>query len=317
VRAVPRKKLPAPATIGTGSSPRFPSGMPKLPGATPLLRIVTPPSSKNDHEGPAAFAQTVAVAPSEALRDQIAESLSTAPEEVELAPEVDSITIESIQPEPAIREESRGSWTPSFVGRLRAPTKWRSKTWLGAWLVLTGTLAVLVLKPPAKRGHDDAMSSKTDATSAFAARPIEPSPRAPSDTAPSVPALAALQAPPSASAAPATNAPDLPLAEQDLRHRGLGFLTVHSTSPYAGVYLGSRKYGRIEQKLLVRCGERFVAIGLPRHGNGKDPVWLAPGKAIDVPCGGSLDVSMNPRRLRPRRLHDSHGHSLPSRAHHR
>jgi hypothetical protein len=107
----------------------------------------------------------------------------------------------------------------------------------------------------------------------------------------------------------------LQLAEQDLRRRGLGYLTVHSTSPYAGVYLGSRKYGRIDQKLLVRCGERFLAIGLGRHGNGKDPVWLAPGKTIEVPCGGSLDVSMNARRLRPKRLHEGRGHGLPSRSH--
>jgi len=118
-------------------------------------------------------------------------------------------------------------------------------------------------------------------------------------------------------AAPVAASSEPPSAEEstslDLRRRGLGFLTIHSTGSYASVYLGVKKYGRVDEKLLVRCGERFVAIGLPR-GNGREPTWLASGKTIDVPCGGSLDVRMNPRRLRPRtRRHNQH--SVPSRPH--
>jgi hypothetical protein len=329
-RAVPSKKLPVPATIGTGSSSRFPSGMPRLPGATSSLRIVTPASSKSDQGSMSPFAQTVAAGRTEALGAQIAEVLATAPVEPStltttsaevstlepmVVPDFDSTPIETVDvPEAPTPDDLRAAWLPSLVGRLRAPTRWQRKTWLGAWLVLTGALAVLVLKLPAN-GDRSTLRSKTEATSALAARPVEPTPPGPVDTARPVQALAA---PTSAQPTPNANPIESALAErtlQDLQRRGLGFLTIHSTSPYASIYLGLRRYGRVDEKLLLRCGERFVAIGLPRRANGREPIWLAPGKMIDVPCGASLDVRMNPRRLRPRTPRHNNRQSLPTRAH--
>jgi hypothetical protein len=336
--------------------------MPKLSGSTPSLRIVTPPSSKNEHAGRLAFAQTMAAGQAEALGVQIAHALANPPAEVTPAPEeeitvamvpgqaaalaavpppevstlepiivpdIESIRIEVEStpmevasmpiattpievassptqplyvPETTTQDDSLDNWRPSLIGRLRSPTRWRSKTWIATWVILTGTLALLVLKPPPKR-NETATSPKVDAKSALAARPVEATPPAPVDTARPVQALAPLPAP--------TSAPAVPAAAP----ASMGYLTVHSTSPYAGVYLGSRKYGRIDQKLLVRCGERFVAIGLPRHGNGREPIWLAPGKTIDVPCGGSLDMKMNPRRLRPKKQHQDNRHGVPNRPH--
>ncbi len=78
---------------------------------------------------------------------------------------------------------------------------------------------------------------------------------------------------------------------------GYGHLTVHSSNPSATVYVMLKKYGLVEQKLLVPCAQRFVSIGFPAR-NQKEPVWLAPGKMIQIPCGQSTEVTMNPRTLR-------------------
>jgi hypothetical protein len=83
-----------------------------------------------------------------------------------------------------------------------------------------------------------------------------------------------------------------------LKKRHLGHLTVHSVAPYAKVYLMFTRFGRVEETLSVPCGQRFVAIGLPPRPGKTEPIWLAPGQSMFIPCGGSLTVTMNPRRIR-------------------
>jgi hypothetical protein len=58
-----------------------------------------------------------------------------------------------------------------------------------------------------------------------------------------------------------------------------------------------KRYGAAEEKLIVPCGKRFVAIGVPIRGR-DEPVWLAPGKSTEIPCGASVEMTMNPRRVR-------------------
>jgi len=83
-----------------------------------------------------------------------------------------------------------------------------------------------------------------------------------------------------------------------LKKRHLGHLTVHSVARYAKVYMMFNKLGPVEETLTVACGQRFIAIGLPPRRGRSEPVWLAPGQSTSIPCGGSLTVTMNPRRLR-------------------
>jgi hypothetical protein len=58
-----------------------------------------------------------------------------------------------------------------------------------------------------------------------------------------------------------------------------------------------KKYGPVEESLAIPCGKRFIAIGVPVHDR-KEPVWLAPGKSTEIPCGGSLELTMNPRMVK-------------------
>ena len=46
----------------------------------------------------------------------------------------------------------------------------------------------------------------------------------------------------------------------------------------------------------MRCGKRFVGIGVPARVTSK-PTWLAPGKTMVIPCGAALETTMNPRAL--------------------
>jgi hypothetical protein len=78
---------------------------------------------------------------------------------------------------------------------------------------------------------------------------------------------------------------------------GYGYITVHSLAGYASVYVMFARYGKVERQLSVPCGRRFVSVGVPAPGR-REPVWLAPGKKLMVPCGGALEVTMNPRALR-------------------
>jgi hypothetical protein len=84
-----------------------------------------------------------------------------------------------------------------------------------------------------------------------------------------------------------------------LKGRGLAQLTVHSTGTHASVYLMFTKYGPVEDKLVVPCGKRFIGVGIPKR-ESKEPTWLAPGKLLEIPCGGSIELTMNPRRIQDR-----------------
>jgi hypothetical protein len=84
----------------------------------------------------------------------------------------------------------------------------------------------------------------------------------------------------------------------DLKKRHLGQLTVHSYASYARVYEPMLKYGPVEENLTVPCGKHFIAIGLPPRAGKREPIWLAPGKWMQIPCGGSIEMTMNPRRVR-------------------
>jgi hypothetical protein len=76
--------------------------------------------------------------------------------------------------------------------------------------------------------------------------------------------------------------------------KGFGYLTVHSSIGYAFVYVQLIRYGHVERRLTVRCGKRFVSLGSPRP-TGGEPIWFAPSKTVDVPCGGSLEITMMPK----------------------
>jgi len=77
---------------------------------------------------------------------------------------------------------------------------------------------------------------------------------------------------------------------------GFAFITVHSSKP-ARVYVMMKSYGLVEEKLAIPCGRQFVSIGIPVRGR-KQPVWLAPGKMLQVPCQESMELTMNPRPLK-------------------
>jgi hypothetical protein len=80
---------------------------------------------------------------------------------------------------------------------------------------------------------------------------------------------------------------------------GFGYLTVHSSSSTADVYVMLKKYGTVEEKLIVPCGERFVTIIIGTSAQDrKEPIWLAPGRTMQVPCGQSVEVTINPRAFR-------------------
>ena len=120
-----------------------------------------------------------------------------------------------------------------------------------------------------------------------------------------VPDLAAAQSPPEPepaaepSSTPAPSAEPSPADEfsEDLKRRKLGYLTVHSSDPRAYVYVNLKRRGKIDEKLTVPCGDRFVSVGVPLPPTGV-PMWLAPGKSMLVPCGGPLEITMDPQTLR-------------------
>jgi hypothetical protein len=69
---------------------------------------------------------------------------------------------------------------------------------------------------------------------------------------------------------------------------------VHSSISYAFVYVQLARYGKVEKRLTVRCGKRFLSLGLPKA-TGGEPTWYAPSRTVDVPCGKELEVTMMPK----------------------
>jgi hypothetical protein len=270
-----------------------------------------PPSDAENRR--LAFAQTVAVSPIDrpvvktetgpVSEQEHAASPRDAPMVRPAHHPVDETPLESFDtPQPTTRTVSTGIFRLSSLGALlRAPTRWNRKTWIGVWVALLAGLAVLIAKLPAKRGSES--QKQAHATAVAAAEPTRaappgalvvppPSPVPPSPISPSV---GAEPTPPVAAAPDPTSAGDG--SEENSAPEGFGFLTVHSISPRASVYLMFKRYGFVDEKLVVPCGRRFIGIGLPVRDR-KEPTWLAPGKMTDVPCGGSLEVTMNPRRVK-------------------
>jgi len=88
--------------------------------------------------------------------------------------------------------------------------------------------------------------------------------------------------------------PGVPAKGAPVPPKGFGFLTVHSSIGYAWVYVQLYRYGHVERRLTVRCGKRFLSLGNPRP-NGGEPIWFAPSRTVDIPCGGAVEVTMMPR----------------------
>jgi hypothetical protein len=156
------------------------------------------------------------------------------------------------------------------------------------WIVLSAGLALLIAKLPGKRAFD---RSKPQAQVAVipAAAASPPVPASPTSTS-----VAGQPTPPAADTPEPSSTADT--SSDDAIPPGFGVLTVHSGS-HASVYLMFKKYGPVEERLVVPCGKRFIGIGLPVRDR-IEPTWLAPGKMTDIPCGGSLEVTMNPRRVK-------------------
>jgi serine/threonine protein kinase len=175
----------------------------------------------------------------------------------------------------------RSSLVRRLGGRTRYPL-------LVACVVLTLGLAGLVAKLAFSRKP---AASVDAALQTPKAELPEPAAQTPHESEPT--------AEPSASPAPSAEPPPPDEFSQELKERKLGYLTVHSAAPSANVYVNLKSRGKIEEKLTVPCGDRFVSIGVPLPPSG-EPMWLAPGKMMNIPCGGPLEVTMDPRTLRPR-----------------
>jgi serine/threonine protein kinase len=76
--------------------------------------------------------------------------------------------------------------------------------------------------------------------------------------------------------------------------KGFGYLTVHSSIGYAYVYVQLFRYGHVERRLTVRCGKRFLSLGVPKP-SGREPTWFAPSQTVDIPCGGAIEIAMMPK----------------------
>jgi hypothetical protein len=271
--------------------------MPPLPGATPLPGRLASPPSEAESGKKLGFAQTIAALPADVPQAQMA--TTPQPAIVSVGPPVIDEPLDP--PEPTRRID----WTEtprlsSLVRQWHERTRWQQRTWLGIWVVLAATLALLIAKLPGRRHH---ASSKPEAqmTAVPANQPAQPPPQ--TEVKPAPPPQAA------SLSAPAVVLPTAPVAKidepsstdattaEDLLERRLGYLTVHSTSPIASVFIGPRRYGSVEKTLVVPCGDRFIGIGVPVP-NRKEPTWLAPSKLTKIPCGGSLEVTMNPRKLK-------------------
>jgi hypothetical protein len=194
---------------------------------------------------------------------------------------------------PSLHAESGTFDRPSLVARLNAPTRWRRSTGLKIWTGLSVVLVLLVGKLIFSR----ARAGSTRASHSTAQAALLPSPAADTATADPPEERPSLEqqpeSPAPASAPPSSN----DVSSNELAERGLGYVTVHSPDPRASVYLMLTRYGLVEEKLPVPCGKRFIGIGFPVAGK-KEPTWLAPGKKIEVPCGGAIELTINPRMLK-------------------
>jgi hypothetical protein len=176
-----------------------------------------------------------------------------------------------------IRWAPRGKWAVLIAGGAVASTALALAlfaTWRGRVEATT----------PASTMHLAQTSPAAEPTHSL---PAQPETR-PAETAPPTTAAAPVAAP-----SAATDADGI---SEDLKARGLGTVTVHSTGTHGSVYVMFTKYGQVENKIIVPCGKRFIGVGVPRR-DSKEPTWLAPGSLVEIPCGGSVEMTMNPRRV--------------------
>jgi hypothetical protein len=174
----------------------------------------------------------------------------------------------------------------SLVTRLQDQAPWRRYA-LVAGTGLTLALVGLIAK----------RSFSRDPAASVAAAPLTPEVALPvplPDPAAEKPPEPEPAAEPSAIPVPSAEPPPADEFSEDLKQRKLGYLTIHSSDPRANVYVNLKRRGMIDEKLTVRCGDRFVSIGVPLPPTGV-PMWLAPGKNMVVPCGGQLEMTMDPQ----------------------
>jgi hypothetical protein len=157
---------------------------------------------------------------------------------------------------------------------------------LVAWGALTVGLVGVVTFVAFSRGPKTPASTAPVSSSATSEPTLE-----------AAPAIIEQEPAPAPSATAATSAePPAEEFSESLKQRHLGYLTVHSSAPHATVYVNLKARGKIDEKLTVPCGNRFVSIGVQTHTG--EPSWLAPGKSFVIPCGGPLEITMDPHALR-------------------
>ena len=191
----------------------------------------------------------------------------------------------------------------SILGRLRAPTRWPRSAWIATWAGLAVALALLIGALAIGRPRSALKSAAVNAATVPPAAAVNAAtvPPAAAETAMTAPPAAVLAPPPVSPIAPSEPARAAPTVEKPaakmgatahagsapakpsakptpkapavapraadssmgLKKRHLGHLMVHSLASYAKVYMMFTKYGKVEEKLTVPCGRRFMAIGLP------------------------------------------------------
>jgi len=187
---------------------------------------------------------------------------------------------------------SASPWS-SMIHRLRTPTRWRRSLWLATWIALGMPLAAMIYRLSTERSPISSKSSVQAATGIHLA-PAQMPPVAPSSVLANPQALPSAALEPSAKAPPTSSSSGSPDA---LPGPGFGYLTVHSSSESAVVYVTLKKYGATEEKLVVPCGQQFVSIGIPGQDR-KEPTWLANTRTVQVRCGHLVEVTINGRSLK-------------------
>ena len=72
---------------------------------------------------------------------------------------------------------------------------------------------------------------------------------------------------------------------------------MHTSVASAHVFVNGTRVGRVETELTVPCGKRFVAIGMPTRKE-RPPVWLAPGRNVEIACGGPTELTIAPHPMK-------------------
>jgi serine/threonine-protein kinase len=297
--------------------------------ATPIMAIDAPPPAsptRRPPPPPPKFVPAPEAPPAPLPKDSVTSATMEVPASAAL-PHHEQAPTASAALEPAEKDRvaipgvgsTAAMALASALRRVRLPSGWprnaRVATYVGVPLAMT-LLIVTIAVARSRRSPDQ---PAVDATAALAdTRPIAPAPPATPEPQPSPPAVEApsMQKPaekptlparePKAPAAPAAKvAAQAPVPASTggefsaaLKRRNLGHLVVHSSARYAQVFMGPYKIGRVDENMTVVCGKRFIAIGLPPRRGRREPVWLAPGTSTIIPCGGTVTLTLNPRRLR-------------------